>query len=162
VAQSVSGYFLDTSALAKLYHQEDGSQYLEQLVTTSGSNTFISRLSLVELESVFAIKIRTGELNSAGREMARRRLRADVAQGRIWVGPPIHEQHYRRARNLLASVGVQRGLRTLDAIQLAVALELHQGGVVTVFVAADQRLCRVAQDCGFATIDPTNPELTIV
>jgi uncharacterized protein with PIN domain len=98
VAQSVSGYFLDTSALAKLYHQEDGSQYLEQLVTTSGSNTFISRLSLVELESVFAIKIRTGELNSAGREMARRRLRADVAQGRIWVGPPIHEQHYRRAR----------------------------------------------------------------
>ena len=71
----MSGYFLDTSALAKLYHQEDGSQYLEQLVTTSGSNTFISRLSLVELESVFAIKIRTGELNSAGREMARRRLR---------------------------------------------------------------------------------------
>jgi uncharacterized protein with PIN domain len=97
----VSGYFLDTSALAKLYHQEDGSQYVERLVTVRESSVVISRLSLVEMESVLAIKVRTGELDAAGRELGRRRLRADVAQGRIRVGPPIDERHYRKARDLL-------------------------------------------------------------
>ena len=57
------------------------------------SNTVISRLSLVEMESVLAIKVRTGELDVAGRELARRRLRADVAQRRLRIGPPIDEGH---------------------------------------------------------------------
>lgn len=120
----MSGYFLDTSALAKLYHQEDGSQYVERLAAVGGSNAIISRLSLVEMESVLAIKVRTGELDAEGRELARRRLRADVAQRRIKVGPAIDEAHYRMSRNLLARYGVERGLRTLDAIQLAVAVGL--------------------------------------
>jgi hypothetical protein len=67
----VGGYFLDTSALAKLYHREDGSQYVEWLVGVRGSSTIISRLSLVEMESVLAIKVRTGELDAGGREGSR-------------------------------------------------------------------------------------------
>jgi predicted nucleic acid-binding protein len=124
----VSGYFLDTSALAELYHQEDGSQYVERLVTVRESSVVISRLSLVEMESVLAIKVRTGELDAAGRELGRRRLRADLAQGRIRVGPPIDERHYRKARDLIHSYGVARGLRTLDAIQLAVAYRTPRVG----------------------------------
>jgi len=101
-------------------------------------------------------------LDAEGRELVRRRLRADVAQGRLRVGPPIDERHYRKARGLLARYGVERGLRTLDAIQLAVALELHGGGVVSVFVAADHRLCRVAEDCDFPTVDPADPDVIIL
>jgi hypothetical protein len=89
-------HFLDTSALAKLYHEEDGSQYVERLLTAPESNTVVSRLSLVEMESVLAIKVRTGELDVAGRDLARRRLRADVAQRRLTIGPPIDEGHYRK------------------------------------------------------------------
>jgi hypothetical protein len=54
----VCGRFLDTNALARLYHQKDGSQYVERLVAVGGSNTITSRLSLVEMESVPAIKVR--------------------------------------------------------------------------------------------------------
>jgi predicted nucleic acid-binding protein len=118
-------------------------------------------LSLVEMESVLAIKVRTGELDAEGRELARRRLRADLAQGRLRVGPPVDERHYRKARGLIARYGVERGLRTLDAIQLAVALDLHGGGVVSVFVAADHRLCQVAEDCDFPTVDPADPDVVI-
>ena len=46
-------------------------------------------------------------------------------------------------------------LRTHDALQLSVALGLKRAGLVTVFVAADQKLCRVAMLEGFAV---TNPE----
>ena len=51
------------------------------------------------MESVLAIKVRTGELDAGGRELARRRLRADVAQARIRVGPTIDEGHYRANLN---------------------------------------------------------------
>jgi hypothetical protein len=80
----VPGYFLDTSAFAKLYHQEAGSEFVERIVCGPGS-AVISRLSVIEIESVFAIKVRTGQLDLAGQELARRRLRADISQGRIRV-----------------------------------------------------------------------------
>jgi predicted nucleic acid-binding protein len=155
----VTGYFLDTSALAKLYHEEVGSQYVERLLASPEQDVVVSRLSLVEMESALAIKVRTRELDAEGRELARRRLRADLAQGRLRLGPPINERHYRKARGLVAQYGAERGLRTLDAIQLAVALGLHGDGVVTVFVAADHRLCRVAEACGFPTVDPADPDV---
>jgi PIN domain nuclease of toxin-antitoxin system len=41
----VPGYFLDTSALAKLYHQESGSDYVERILNEHGSKGIISRLS---------------------------------------------------------------------------------------------------------------------
>jgi len=158
----VAGYFLDTSALAKLYHEEAGSQYVERLLTPPEHNVIVSRLSLVEMESVLAIKIRTGEIDAEGRELVRRRLRADLAQGRLRLGPPIDERHYWKARGLLTRYGVERGLRTLDAIQLAVALGLHEARVVSVFVAADRRLCRVAGDCDIPTVDPADPDVAIL
>jgi predicted nucleic acid-binding protein len=157
----VASYFLDTSAFAKLYHQETGSHHVERLVEHPGSIVLVSPLSLIEMESVFAIKVRTGELSPSGQELARRRLRADVAQGRILVGPPIEERHYRRARRLLRRYGVEMALRTLDSLQLALALDLHQSGQISVIVAADQRLCRVAEACGCSTINPADPGVLI-
>jgi hypothetical protein len=53
------------------------------------------------------------------------------------------------------------GLRTLDAIQLGVALELNQIGRISIIVASDQRLCRVAEANGCQTVDPTNPNVIV-
>ena len=155
------GYFLDSSALAKLYHREPGSEFLERLLSQQGLQAFISRLSLVEIESVLAIKVRTGELDSSGQTLARRRLRADISQARIRVGPPIEDSHYQTARRLVMSYGVEMGLRTLDAVQLAIALDLHSTGLISFIVAADVRLCRVAEDRGCSTINPAEPGVVI-
>ncbi|MSV27380.1 MAG: PIN domain-containing protein [Bryobacterales bacterium] len=154
------GYFLDTSAFAKLYHQEAGSQYVERLVEQKGSTAVVSRLSLVEIESVIAIKVRIGELDAAGQHLSRRRLLADISQGRVRIGPSIDERHYQIARRLLVRYGVAMALRTLDAVQLAVALDLQQAGLISVIVAADKRLCRVAEECACPTIDPGDPRVT--
>ena len=147
-------YFLDTSAFAKLYHQEAGSEYVARLVEQPGSNAVVSRLAVLEIESVFATKFRTGELDAFGQEACRRSLRADLSQGRIQVGPRIEEHHYSGARKLLIQYGSKMALRTLDALQLAIALDLKKTGIVSVMVVADQRLCQVAEMCGFATISP--------
>ena len=111
----------------------------------------------MELESVLAIKVRTDEINQQDAEVARRCLRADLTQQRLFVGPPIHTHHYHAARILLAKYGVAEGLRTLDALQLAIALDLKQAGQVDVMVTADHRLCRVASLAGCPAVNPQEP-----
>jgi predicted nucleic acid-binding protein len=157
----LAGYFVDTSALAKLYHQEPGSDYVERILNRAGSRGIISRLSLVELESVLAIKVRTGVLGIAGQRIVLRRFRADIARDRMVVGPPIEEKHYRSAARLLRAHAVSVGLRTLDALQLAVALDLHQSGWISVLVSSDHRMCAVATACGCSAVDPANPGLVL-
>ncbi len=153
-------YFLDTSALAKRYHKENGSEYMDRVLEQPGSRSLISNLSIVELESVLAIKMRTGEINLQSLEIARRRFRADLARQRLLVAPSMNEGHFQSARKLLVRYGAAEGLRTLDALQLAMALDLRQMGHITVLVAADQRLCRVASLTGCSAVNPSNRALS--
>ncbi len=157
----MAGYFLDTSALAELYHQEPGSDYVERVLNQSGSRCIVSRLSLIEFESVPAIKVRTGVLDPAGQAVAQRRFRADIARSRLVVGPPIEENHFQSASRLLRAYALGKGLRTLDALQLAVALDLRQAGWISVLIASDHRLCAVAEASGCSAVDPTNPGLIV-
>ena len=157
----MANFFLDTSALAKLYHTEIGSDYLERVLQQPGVRSLISPLSIVEMESVFAIKVRSGQLDSSGMAIARRRLRADLAQRRILVAPPIEQRHLHGARSLLGRYGVDEGLRTLDALQLSIALDLQDAGLIAVIVAADQRLGRVARLAGCSAIDPQDPGVLV-
>jgi hypothetical protein len=57
--------FLDTSALAKHYHPEIGSAEVDRLWTDAGRGLFISRLSVLEMVSVFAAKARAGVISGA-------------------------------------------------------------------------------------------------
>ena len=150
-------YFLDTSALAKRYHKERGSENIDRILEQQGSRSLISHLSIVKLESVLAIKPRTGEIDRQSLEIAQRRFRADLARQRLIVAPPVHENHFHSARKLLIQYGVAEGLRTLDALQLAIALDLLELGQIGVIVAADQRLCRVASLAGCSTVNPEQP-----
>jgi hypothetical protein len=63
---------------------------------------------------------------------------------------------------LLFKHGAVEALRTLDALQLSVALGLKRAELVTVFVAADQKLCRVAMLEGFAVTNPEQPASIVI
>jgi uncharacterized protein with PIN domain len=84
--------FLDTSALAKLYHEEPGSEYVERIINQPGSKVILSRLSLIEMESVSAMKSKPAPLMRMGGPSRCRRLRADIARNRLIVGPPIDKR----------------------------------------------------------------------
>jgi len=53
-------------------------------------------------------------------------------------------EHFRAAEQLIGRHGNTRRLRTLDALQLAVALDLSREDLVDHFVSADQALAEVA------------------
>lgn len=147
--------------MAKVYHQEVGSDFVDRILPEPGSQFVISRLAIVEMESVFALKVRTGEIDHQAVLIARRRLEADLGRSRLLVAA-ISDEHFRGARQLIIKHGAVEGLRTLDALQLAVALELKRAELVTVFVAADQRLCRVAALDGFAVTNPEQPATIVI
>ncbi len=154
-------YFLDTSAVARLYRSEAGSVFVDRIFSEPASQHVISRLTIVEMESVFALKARTGEIDQQAVLIARRRLEADLGRSRLLVAA-VNDDHFRRARQLLIKHGTTEALRTLDALQLSIALRLKQAGLVTVVVAADQKLCQVAALEGFAVTNPEQPPSVVI
>jgi hypothetical protein len=152
----VPGYFLDTSALAKLYRKESGSELMDRIITEPGWRRFISRFTILEMESVLALKLRTGEIDQQALLTARRRIEADLGTGRLLVAT-VGDQHLRVARQLLIHHGRTEALRGPDALQLAVGLGLKRANLVSIFVAADQKLCRIAMIEGFTVLNPEQP-----
>lgn len=145
--------FFDTSALVKNYHAEVGTPQVQALLATPGLECFISRLAAVEMLSGFAGKVRTGVLSSTDYGTLRKRFFGDIRRKSL---RPIRilNAHYQLAGDLIGKHAMSRQLRTLDAIQLAVALEFHRTFPLDHFVCADQRLCDVARLEGLSVIQP--------
>ena len=74
----MSAYFFDTSALAKLYHPEVGTPKVVEIVEAVGAQIRISRLTVVELRSVFAIKARTRVVTREDVDLLLRQFQEDA------------------------------------------------------------------------------------
>jgi len=77
--------FVDTSALAKLYHWEVGTD-------------------VMEMQSVFAGKVRTGQLAQSAADLLRLRFRGDL-DGRRFKTVAIQSRHYHTADFLIVRHG---------------------------------------------------------
>jgi predicted nucleic acid-binding protein len=150
----VGRYFFDSSALAKLYQPEAGSDRVEVIFRQPQRRLIISRLTAVEMHSVFAGRVRMGTLSPADAAALRNHFLNDVAEGVLTV-VAIADRHYEEAERLLKQHGNIFRLRTLDALQLAAALDVHRRESLDAVVAADNVLCQVGAAEGLPV---TNPE----
>jgi predicted nucleic acid-binding protein len=148
------GYFFDSSALVKLYHLEVGTAVVDQIASADENPIRISRLTAVELTSAFAIKVRTQAISREDADQFLRQFRSDIATGKFQVFS-VGESEFEMAETLIERHAFDRHLRTLDALQLAVALELRKQDIVDCFVAADKVLCEIA---GLEALLVINPE----
>jgi hypothetical protein len=148
--------FFDTSALGKHYHPEVGTAKVDAALGEAGANHFISRLGVVEMLSVFAGKVRAGVITATDFDALRRRFLTDVTH-RIFHVVRMTGSHYQEAERLVRQHGATQRLRTLDAIQLAVALDLRGLGLIDRFVCADRNLLAVAALEGLLVMDPEQP-----
>lgn len=149
-------YFFDTSALVKRYHIEAGSANVAQILAESNSSHLISRLGLVEAVSAFALKVRDGQIEVADFTAYRKRLLADVRKRMLNV-VRVRVLQFREADQLLQKHGCSVKLRTLDALQLATALDLRPRGMLNHFVCADVNLCKIAAAEGLSVVNPETP-----
>jgi len=149
----MADHFFDTSAAVKHYWAEAGPARVDALLADPGSRHFLSALGVVELHSVFARLVRTGQISVADFHAVRGRFLADIASG-LWQVVQVTGADFQRAQQLLVQHGLTRGHRTLDALQLAVALGLHAASPLDDFVCADAILGQVAAAEGLTVLNP--------
>jgi predicted nucleic acid-binding protein len=149
----MAAYFLDTSALVKRYHPEAGTPIVDQVFAEADADIIISRLVLIEIVSAFALKVRSGTIDSPKFEAYRKQVHRDIRTKAIRVARML-VRHFELADELLCRRSTTHRLRTLDALQLAVAIDLQLRGVTATFVSADDVLNSLATLEGLTVLNP--------
>ena len=144
-------YYLDTSALVKLYVREPGTERLLRLAAPKTGNRFaVSALARVELHSAVRKRQRLGDMEDS--------IATQVIN--------LFEKHLETkfVRQILSDslfdIAVRLvdryPLRAYDAVQLAGCLVLKKASArqKPVFVCADSQLLRAAKSEGLEPMDP--------
>lgn len=142
--------FFDTSALAKLFVPEAGTDEMNAMLAQDAIEIWVSALAPLEFHSLAWRRHREGTLDAAHVTAL---LDTLDEQLREWQVIGLTPSVLQSARELLADHAGQHALRTLDALQLASFGALLEDGPAT-FGCADTRLCAVAALRGHATFNP--------
>ena len=145
-------YFLDTSALVKLYHRERGSAELERYLDEAGEELFLAIAGITPLEfrSAFYRRVRMGELTQKAMAQFLEHFQHDLQYiETITFSRPV----FQKASSLMDQSAATEAFRTLDAIQLASAVIWNQTVPIDVFISSDATLLQVAGQ-NFPTFNP--------
>lgn len=151
-------YYLDTSALVKLFVQETGSDWVESIVLERDEDNkprhlfVFSKTAIVEFSSAIARRTRSGQITSPVQQELlddfQARLQEDfmpvaIRDEIIWTAAALIRKH---------------PLRAYDAIHLATALSFRQNLRVEtkhfVFLSADETLLSIAKAEKLSTDNP--------
>lgn len=147
-------HFLDTSALAKRYLAEQGSDWVAELLRSEPVST--SALTSVEFASVLARRVRDGSISAQNRAEL---LDAFSRDAERWIVIDLADEIIEAAARLITQAPISIPLRALDALQLAcgrasLAIAGDVGNPAGSFVSADHRLLAAAQWAGLAVENP--------
>ncbi len=147
-------YYLETSALVKLYIREAGTDRLLQLASNSAENRFaVLALSQVEFRSAIRRRQRAGDIDSKiaslvldrfDQHLEARFLRQVLSDSVLDVASEMIDRY---------------ALRAYDAVQLAgcLALKTTVGAEPPAFVCSDQQLLEAARSELLSVLDPCAP-----
>ena len=138
----MNSYFLDTSALVKIYHQEEGTDEVLRFYKDTSSCLYLSELSLIELRSSVYRKLREKELSQEALNAVIDLFVYDC-QSKFKV-LPVRSIVYEKACELFEHYGDKLGLRSLDSIQHATFLT-YCNPDTDFFVSADKQLLNIVQ-----------------
>jgi len=131
--------FFDTSALFKLYHSESGTKELTAFFSSNLINAiYLSEITSIEFSSAVWKKCRKKEIKQSSAELLIEKFKIDSEKYNF-----INQS---KSCTNLASVLIgkywNKGLRTLDSLQLASALTFKSD--LDVFITSDILLSEIA------------------
>lgn len=147
-------YFLDTSALVKLYFQEPGSSAMSRLASAAGTRLAISTLGVIEFRAALRARQRRQDIAAPVAEQALAHFQQKTASD--WQRQVLNDSVFEVAAALLD----RQPLRAADALQLAscVVLHLQLRGSSPVFVCSDLALLQAARGERIPCWDPASDE----
>lgn len=143
-------YFLESTAFAKLFVQEPGTDVLIRLMESVEDNRkLIAASAPLEVYAALRKRERAGDISSADATAAFEILRIESAR---MVQEPLNPAVLEAARQLLD----RTRLRWTDALQLGAALVARDmfRGTEIIFVSASPLLLEAARAEGFHAVDP--------
>jgi len=147
----VSCYFLEATAFAKLFVQEQGTDALIRLMEAVEDNRkLISASTPLEVYAAIRRRERSGDISKEDAASALEVLRLEAAR---MVQEPLNPAVLEAARQLLD----RTTLRWPDSLQLAAALvarDMFQGTEI-IFVSSSLALLEAARSEGLHSLDPT-------
>ena len=139
--------------MVKRYRTEAGTPVVNGLFAERMPDEIFATCQLIgiEIESFAARVLGLAEMSRAGRGTLLRAFAGDLEK--LTVVPLSG-----RLATEAARCAREFGLRTLDAMRLAVAFQAAPIPSDLVFVTSDRALLRAAQVAGFVPLDPTRPD----
>jgi hypothetical protein len=137
--------FLDTSALAKRYVQEPGSDVLERFFISAVSKVIVSTLAFPEFGAAIGRKLRERQLPRSAATHAMKEFEKD------WIGLYVKVPLTEAVAEAAAALAIRYPLKGADAVHLATAI----GEDVEIFITSDAQLMGVAQKEGLKGYDPS-------
>ena len=146
----MASFYFDTSALLKLYIDEEGSSELVDLTADVDAHQLaILDVTFVEARSAIRRRQREHSISSAEADAVLLRLEQDGSS--LFLVQPATTSVIEEASRLIDS----HPLRAYDAVQLAGFLIVRPAmSAPLTFVCADLRLCDVARLEGIPTFNP--------
>lgn len=145
--------YIDTSALLKRYILEVGTSEINAFFPLNAPFA-ISRLTMLEARCALARRCRGGQISATLEERALQAIRLDIQDGTL-ILHQVTDRQLSTAFDLVEQFRPTIGLRSLDAIHLAIASESN----VRAFVTADKTQADAARQLGF-TVYPFIDEKT--
>ena len=151
----MSCYYFDSSALAKKYINEAGSDWVLNITATVSRNQLITSLiTSVEVVAAIAKGGRMGALSDDDMHEAILAFKKELHQN-VYSTLAVTQQIVDKAMNLAE----EHGLRAYDSVQLSSALELQserelEGLSPVDFVSCDLKLNAAAESEGLNVINP--------
>ena len=149
----MTNVYLDTSALVKLYVEEEGTERVVGLTKDlDGVRAVVLDVTLLESRSAVRRREREGDIAAADAERILKQIEEDASLS--FLVQPSTSAVIEEAARLID----EYLLKTYDALQLAGCLVVRQGlpGPLT-FVCADIRLCEAAALEGLPVLNPISP-----
>lgn len=137
--------YVDTSALAKWYLNERGSDDFADWIVEE-REPWISTLTAVEMRCLLGRRRCSGEISRETAERAFATFEEDIANGHLFLHP-VDDEALRAALALLGRLD-DLPLGTLDALHLALARQLAAPGLAT----ADAQMADAATALGLEVV----------
>lgn len=143
-------YFFDSSALIKRYHTEIGTERIDEILEQQDSEFIISSLALSEVTSALNRKKNEGKINPDLFKDILIEFYREVLEKFTVIS--LDDSLLSRSIELI----LNRNLRTLDSLQLSVALSVFDllYEMKFIFVCSDKKLLNAAKQEGLEILDP--------
>jgi predicted nucleic acid-binding protein len=137
--------YADTSVFVSLYVADRHSAAADQLLR-AGPRLWATSLHIAEWSHALAQLVFRGHISSAEADRAHQEFEKDIAAG-VWLGVSLPESAWDVCAALARRYGPKLGVRTLDSLHVACALELQ----AEEFWTFDDRQRKLAKATGLLT-----------